>query len=133
MSELPESADSAAQTGPAFATWFRQQLPDAATLRDFSILLVVTTFLLLYGLVPIFGGDQLGLVGADEPRYAQVAREMLEAHSDVCHEADAKMVPHSLHLADIRSSIRCIAGGTITPLLYGKPWLENPRSTTGAP
>ena len=104
----------------------RQLLPDAATVREFVVLLVVTTFLLLFGLVPIFGGDQLGLVGADEPRYAQVGREMLEAHSNVCHEADAKMVPRSLHLQDIRNSLHCIAGGTITPLLYGKPWLEKP-------
>jgi len=29
----------------------------------------MTTFLLYYGLVPLFGGDQVGLVGADEPRY----------------------------------------------------------------
>jgi 4-amino-4-deoxy-L-arabinose transferase-like glycosyltransferase len=47
---------------------------------EFVVLAVVTLFLLLYGLVPIFGGDQLGLVGADEPRYAQIAREMLAAH-----------------------------------------------------
>ena len=110
----------------AVASWFRQQLPDTATVREFAILFVVSIFLLLYGLLPIFGGDQLGLVGADEPRYAQVAREMLEAHSDVCHEVDAKMVPRSFHLTDIRNSIRCVAGGTITPLLYGKPWLEKP-------
>ncbi len=96
------------------------------TVREFAILIIVSIFLLLYGLVPMFGGDQLGLVGADEPRYAQVAREMLEAHSDVCHEVDAKMFPHSLRWKDIRSSVRCIAGGTITPLLYGKPWLEKP-------
>jgi 4-amino-4-deoxy-L-arabinose transferase-like glycosyltransferase len=47
-------------------------------------------------LIPIFGGDGLGLVGADEPRYAQVAREMLVRHD------------------------------YITPILYGKPWLEKP-------
>ncbi|TCK74153.1 4-amino-4-deoxy-L-arabinose transferase-like glycosyltransferase [Acidipila rosea] len=55
-----------------------------------------TAFFLFYGLVPIFGGDGLGLVGADEPRYAQVAREMLTRHD------------------------------YITPILYGKPWLEKP-------
>ena len=37
-----------------------------------------------------------GLIGADEPRYAQVAREMLERHD------------------------------WITPTLWGKPWLEKP-------
>ena len=104
----------------------RQHLPDTATVREFTVLSLVTIFLLLYGLVPIFGGDQLGLVGADEPRYAQVAREMLTAHSDACHEVDAKMMPRSFHPQDIRNSIHCIAGGTITPLLYGKPWLEKP-------
>ena len=40
-------------------------------------LFVFTPFFLFYGLVPVFGGDGLGLVGADEPRYAQIAREML--------------------------------------------------------
>jgi 4-amino-4-deoxy-L-arabinose transferase-like glycosyltransferase len=57
---------------------------------------VFTAFFLFYGLVPIFGGDGLGLVGADEPRYAQIAREMLGRHD------------------------------YITPILYGKPWLEKP-------
>jgi 4-amino-4-deoxy-L-arabinose transferase-like glycosyltransferase len=60
------------------------------------VLVFVTAFFLFYGLVPIFGGDGLGLVGADEPRYAQVAREMLVRHD------------------------------YITPILYGKPWLEKP-------
>jgi 4-amino-4-deoxy-L-arabinose transferase-like glycosyltransferase len=101
-------------------------LPAAATVREFLILIAVTTFLLLYGLVPIFGGDQLGLVGADEPRYAQIAREMLAAHNEACHEVNAKMTPRSLAPADIRASIHCMAGGTVTPILYGKPWLEKP-------
>ncbi len=59
-------------------------------------LLGATIFLLFYGLVPMFGGAGLGLVGADEPRYAQVAREMLARHD------------------------------YITPVLYGHPWLEKP-------
>ncbi len=46
------------------------------TLEAFS-LFIFTPFFLFYGLVPVFGGDGLGLVGADEPRYAQIAREML--------------------------------------------------------
>jgi 4-amino-4-deoxy-L-arabinose transferase-like glycosyltransferase len=37
-----------------------------------------------------------GLLGADEPRYAQIAREMLERHD------------------------------WVTPILYGQPWLEKP-------
>jgi 4-amino-4-deoxy-L-arabinose transferase-like glycosyltransferase len=99
---------------------------DLSAPKEFVVLLVVTIFLLLYGLVPLFGGDQLGLVGADEPRYAQVAREMLAAHSQACHEVNAKMLPSSLSLKDLRRSYHCIVGGTITPLLYGRPWLEKP-------
>lgn len=43
-----------------------------------------------------FGLGAFGLVGADEPRYAQVAREMLQRHN------------------------------WVTPFLYGHPWLEKP-------
>ena len=59
-------------------------------------LFVFTAFFLFYGLVPVFGGDGLGLVGADEPRYAQIAREMLTRHD------------------------------YITPVLWAHPWLEKP-------
>ncbi len=90
------------------------------------MLFIVSVFLLLYGLVPIFGGDQLGLVGADEPRYAQIAREMLAAHSAACHEVNAKMVPRSLRIEDLRASYHCLVSGTVTPILYGQPWLEKP-------
>ncbi len=68
----------------------------AATVAEFATLLAFTVFFIFYGLVPWFGGDVVGLVGADEPRYAQVAREMLARHD------------------------------YITPILYGKPWLEKP-------
>jgi|UPI00068A7158 4-amino-4-deoxy-L-arabinose transferase-like glycosyltransferase len=94
--------------------------------RELLILVLVSGFLLLFGLIPVFGGDQLGLVGADEPRYAQVAREMLEAHSQACHEVNAKIVPRSMHLTDLRASYHCLVGGTVTPILYGQPWLEKP-------
>ena len=59
-------------------------------------LFIFTPFFLFYGLVPVFGGDGLGLVGADEPRYAQIAREMLFRHD------------------------------YITPVLWSHPWLEKP-------
>ncbi len=121
----PPTASGVRNEHPA-VLWLRQQLPTSVTVREFLILLAVTTFLLLYGLVPVFGGDQLGLVGADEPRYAQIAREMLTAHSDACHSVNAKMVPRSLRPQDLRNSFHCIAGGTVTPILYGKPWLEKP-------
>lgn len=58
-----------------------------------------TDMLLLAGFCAFFffyGLSQFGLIGADEPRYAQVAREMLERHS------------------------------WITPVLGGQPWLEKP-------
>lgn len=101
--------------------WFRAQSPG-----EFVILFAVTAFLLFYGLIPVFGGDQIGLVGADEPRYAQIAREMLNAHSEVCHDLHTKMVPSSLSPHAVTNAMRCVEGGTVTPILYGQPWLEKP-------
>jgi 4-amino-4-deoxy-L-arabinose transferase-like glycosyltransferase len=95
-------------------------------LGELAVLLIFSAYFLCYGLVPLFGGDQLGLVGADEPRYAQIAREMLAAHSEDCHEVHARITPHSLRLNDLRASYVCLTSGTITPILYGKPWLEKP-------
>jgi 4-amino-4-deoxy-L-arabinose transferase-like glycosyltransferase len=128
MKDLPQSAAAGAGIDSAPIAWLRThlKLPASTALREFVILVLVSGFLLLFGLVPSFGGDRLGLVGADEPRYAQVAREMLAAHSEACHEVDAKMVPRSLRLADLRASFHCLAGGTVTPILYGRPWLEKP-------
>ena len=57
---------------------------------DWLLLAGFCGFLFFYGLA------YFGLVGADEPRYAQVAREMLARHD------------------------------WITPTLGGKPWLEKP-------
>src|ERR1700722_20517422 len=57
---------------------------------ELLLLVAVCGFLLFYGL------GAFGLLGADEPRYAQVAREMLDR------------------------------GDWITPTLNGKPWLEKP-------
>ncbi len=102
------------------------KLPSTTALREVTLLCVVSLVLLLYGLVPIFGGDQLGLVGADEPRYAQIAREMLQAHTAVCAEAHASLLPRSLSVASVRDSYHCLVGGTVTPILYGQPWLEKP-------
>jgi len=128
VTEIPQSAGSGVQKDRAVVIWMRRFFRSSAATapKEFFVLFVVTVFLLLYGLVPAFGGDQLGLVGADEPRYAQIAREMLEAHSATCHEVHAKMTPRSLHLADLENSYRCLVGGTVTPILYGKPWLEKP-------
>jgi len=62
----------------------------ARTRTDFLLLVGFSAFLFFYGL------GSFGLIGADEPRYAQVAREMLARHQ------------------------------WITPILGGRPWLEKP-------
>jgi 4-amino-4-deoxy-L-arabinose transferase-like glycosyltransferase len=60
------------------------------TLTDLLLILGFCAFLYFFGL------NYFGLIGADEPRYAQIAREMLARHD------------------------------WITPVLGGKPWLEKP-------
>jgi len=62
----------------------------ARTRTDILLFAGFCAFLFFYGL------GQFGLIGADEPRYAQVAREMLQHHD------------------------------WITPTLGGRPWLEKP-------
>ena len=57
---------------------------------DSLLLAGFCAFLFFYGLA------QFGLIGADEPRYAQVSREMLQRHD------------------------------WVTPRLGGRPWLEKP-------
>jgi 4-amino-4-deoxy-L-arabinose transferase-like glycosyltransferase len=93
---------------------------------EFAVLFGMTSFLLFFGLVPLLGGDKVGLVGADEPRYAQIAREMLNAHNVVCQTVNAEIMPRSLRPKDLEASVRCLYGGTVTPILYGRPWLEKP-------
>jgi 4-amino-4-deoxy-L-arabinose transferase-like glycosyltransferase len=68
-----------------------QQFPMTTRTRtDVLLIAGFCAFLFFYGL------GQFGLIGADEPRYAQVAREMLERHD------------------------------WITPVLNRRPWLEKP-------
>jgi 4-amino-4-deoxy-L-arabinose transferase-like glycosyltransferase len=62
----------------------------ARTRTDVLLLAGFCAFLFFYGL------GQFGLIGADEPRYAQVAREMM------------------------------LRGDWVTPTLGGNPWLEKP-------
>ena len=88
-------ADAKARS-PGIFLRLRGRFPALGEMTEAVILFCLTAFFLFYGLVPIFGGDGLGLVGADEPRYAQVAREML-ARRDY-----------------------------VTPVLWGHPWLEKP-------
>jgi 4-amino-4-deoxy-L-arabinose transferase-like glycosyltransferase len=82
-------------------------LPRWATVREVAVFLAFSLFFLTYGLTPLLGGDGLGLVGADEPRYAQIAHEMLDRFNEA----------HTLkgHLS-----------ACVTPYLYGHPWLEKP-------
>jgi 4-amino-4-deoxy-L-arabinose transferase-like glycosyltransferase len=69
---------------------FSRATMKSRTSTDALLLAGFCAFLFFYGL------GQFGLIGADEPRYAQVAREMLERHD------------------------------WITPVLGGQPWLEKP-------
>jgi 4-amino-4-deoxy-L-arabinose transferase-like glycosyltransferase len=85
----------------------RRRLPKWSTVCEVSVFLLFTVFFLLYGVTPILGGDGMGLVGADEPRYAQVAHEML-ARFDAAH------------------TIKDRLSACVTPFLYGQPWLEKP-------
>ena len=112
-----------------FKSRVQQRLSQRSTLTamlEVLILFVVTAFFLFYGMVPLLGGAQLGLVGADEPRYAQVAREMLAAHNSECTRLHVHSYPTSFHWQAIKSSYRCLTAGTVTPILYGEPWLEKP-------
>jgi 4-amino-4-deoxy-L-arabinose transferase-like glycosyltransferase len=83
------------------------RFPAVAPTVEALTLFVYTAFFLFYGLIPIFGGADLGLVGADEPRYAQVAHEMLEK-------------------LDSAPTLVDRLNACITPILYGHPWLEKP-------
>jgi len=82
-------------------------VPTWAASREAAVFLFYSAFFLLYGLIPILGGDGLGLVGADEPRYAQIAKEML-FRFDAAHTLKGKLI------------------ACVTPYLYGLPWLEKP-------
>ena len=84
-----------------------KRLPKWSTVCEASVFLLFTVFFLLYGVTPLLGGDGLGLVGADEPRYAQVAHEML-GRFDAAHTIKERL------------------SACVTPFLYGQPWLEKP-------
>ena len=86
---------------------WRRRLPSWATAAEVAVFLVFTVFFLFYGQTPWTGGAGLGLVGADEPRYAQIAHEMLDRF-DAAH------------------SLKQELAACVTPYLYGQPWLEKP-------
>ena len=85
----------------------RKRLPPWATVREAAVFLAFTVFFLVYGLTPLLGGAGLGLVGADEPRYAQIAHEMLVRF-------------------DSADTLKDRLSACVTPYLYGHPWLEKP-------
>jgi len=96
--------------GPPEPEWpegRRKRLPSWATVSEVSVFLAFSIFFLLYGLTPLLGGDGLGLVGADEPRYAQIAHEMLARF-------------------DSAETLKGRLSACVTPYLYGHPWLEKP-------
>ena len=128
LTDSTQSVLSGEKRQNAAIAWLRERIIafSGESPWEFPVLFVMTGFLLFYGLVPIFGGDQVGLVGADEPRYAQIAREMLHVHTQVCREYSAGVLPRGPHLRDIEGSFRCLDAGTVTPILYGHPWLEKP-------
>jgi 4-amino-4-deoxy-L-arabinose transferase-like glycosyltransferase len=92
---------------PASPEGRRFRLPTWAIFCEAAVFVVFSAFFIFYGVVPLFGGDGLGLVGADEPRYAQIAHEML-VRFDGAH------------------SIKERLSACVTPYLYGHPWLEKP-------
>jgi 4-amino-4-deoxy-L-arabinose transferase-like glycosyltransferase len=94
-------------SAPDLPESWRTRLPCWATVCEAAVFLVFAVFFLAYGLTPFLGGDGLGLVGADEPRYAQIAHEML-GHFDSAHTLKGRL------------------SACVTPYLYGHPWLEKP-------
>jgi len=104
---MPEMKSALESSAPDSSVDRPRRTTSWATLREVSTFLAFTIFFLLYGVVPIFGGDGLGLVGADEPRYAQIAHEML-IRFDSAHTLKGRL------------------SACVTPYLYGRPWLEKP-------
>jgi 4-amino-4-deoxy-L-arabinose transferase-like glycosyltransferase len=92
---------------PAAPEELHWRFPPRAGVYEAAYFLAFTIFFLAYGLAPIFGGGGLGLVGADEPRYAQIAHEMLDR-------------------VDSAQTLKGKLTACVTPFLYGHPWLEKP-------
>ena len=85
----------------------RLRMPAKTTIWELVSLAAFMVFFVLYGVTPWFGGAGMGLVGADEPRYAQIAHEMLQK-------------------LDHAHTLREQLSAYVTPYLYGRPWLEKP-------
>jgi len=98
--EIPLQSDR-----PEELSWRR--IPRWAVIAELATLVAFAVFFLAYGTTPFLGGPGLGLVGADEPRYAQIAHEMLDKF-DASHDVKDRL------------------NACVTPYLYGHPWLEKP-------
>ncbi len=105
---LPDATvDSAANPVKTPEGFWRSKLPSWAAVAEAGCFLFFALFFILYGQTPVLGGAGLGLVGADEPRYAQIAHEMLDRF-DATHTLKSRL------------------SACVTPYLYGHPWLEKP-------
>jgi hypothetical protein len=105
--------------------------PRWRVLCEVCIFLAFAIFFLLYGVTPWLGGDGLGLVGADEPRYAQIAREMLVRFDSVRplqERLAACVTPDRMHctMHAFEGALKARLSACVTPYLYGRPWLEKP-------
>ncbi|HEY1210552.1 MAG TPA: glycosyltransferase family 39 protein [Terracidiphilus sp.] len=123
-------------SGSDLSQGWRIQLPRWATVREASVFLVFVLFFLLYGQTPLVGGAGLGLVGADEPRYAQIAHEMLDRFDATPTLKNQFRACSSFTVYDLFHSgqpvvcywraMKVWLSPCVTPYLYGKPWLEKP-------
>ncbi|MGO9776280.1 MAG: ArnT family glycosyltransferase [Terracidiphilus sp.] len=120
---------------------WRRRLPRWATVREAAVFLGFTIFFLIYGQTPLTGGAGLGLVGADEPRYAQIAHEMLDRFNSApalngklgdCVAWKGKLsdvVTWSgcqRYFGSMGPALKGKLSACVTPYLYGQPWLEKP-------
>lgn len=96
--------EPSAPDSPKASRW---RMPSWTAVCEGGVFLAFAVFFILYGVTPLLGGDGMGLVGADEPRYAQIAHEML-GRFDSAHTIKERL------------------SACVTPFLYGHPWLEKP-------
>src|ERR1700719_1684036 len=103
------------------------QHPSGTGLLEAAVLILLTAFLLGFSFFPALGGGPQGgvirLGGAGEPRYAQVAREMLALIDTDCSPIKNENAAWIVRRVKLTA---CEATHSVTPLLYGKPWLEKP-------
>ncbi len=104
---LPEMENPVEPLVPDQAARLPWRMPRWAIISEAAAFLAFSIFFLVYGVTPFLGGDGLGLVGADEPRYAQIAHEMLVRF-------------------DAAPTLKDRLSACVTPYLYGHQWLEKP-------